>query len=623
MADNILTPASGATVATDDIAGVHYPRTKLTLGADGVNDGDISEANPMPVAPQAESVAFWPGYKSSTGAAPQRHGIDPGGALVVRGAVTTDEGTFRVNFANTPLAVSLGSVTIAGSTVTGAGFLAADVHVGDYIKLDADAESAWSQIDYVNSDTTLTLTVPYVGGASGAASRALLVPVTQAGGSYSVASGQLTLNSGTTSGGGVIVGRIMDYGPLVYRSRLSISQRVANNETRIGLAEPVTVTAPRWTARFIADGTVNTLIKCETSRNPTQAPSASESEITTVTLPNGKTTAQLCDYRVEQLTENVRFYIDGVLVAEHSKVMPSQADTMVAAVRSFNPGVPATTTAVVVDYMTVKNHNKLEIGVMSDAERIVASQAPLQDFNYSVAGVIVINTVLTQIDCSQIRSLNIQCTSMGTTGVVTPEWSNNGVNWITATLIGETGATSNTFNAAVLRATNVRARYFRLRLSTATTAGTTTIFTVASQTDAAPIVATQPVSGTFWQGTQPVSGSVTATPGLPNANHINSAATTNGTVIKASAGTLYGVVASNIGAAVAFVKLHNSTTITAGTTAVALTIPVPPGAVIAVDYGPLGMRYSTGMCISITNLAADNDTTAVAAGQVKLQLAHQ
>lgn len=49
MADNILTPASGATVATDDIAGVHYPRTKLTLGADGVNDGDVSSANPLPV----------------------------------------------------------------------------------------------------------------------------------------------------------------------------------------------------------------------------------------------------------------------------------------------------------------------------------------------------------------------------------------------------------------------------------------------------------------------------------------------------------------------------------------------------------------------------------------------
>jgi hypothetical protein len=192
----------------------------------------------------------------------------------------------------------------------------------------------------------------------------------------------------------------------------------------------------------------------------------------------------------------VRFYVSGVLVAEHSKVMPAQSDVMVAAVRSYNPAAPASSTTVIVDFMTVKNHNKLEIGVMSETERIVAAQPPMQEFNYNVAGVIAINTVLMQIDCSQVRSLYIQCVSMGTTGVVTPEWSNNGVNWITATLINETGASGTTFNAAGLRATNVRAKYFRLRLSTATTAGTTTIVTEVSQMDATPIVATQPVSGT-------------------------------------------------------------------------------------------------------------------------------
>jgi len=36
MADNVaFTPGSGATGATDDIGGVHYPRVKLALGADG------------------------------------------------------------------------------------------------------------------------------------------------------------------------------------------------------------------------------------------------------------------------------------------------------------------------------------------------------------------------------------------------------------------------------------------------------------------------------------------------------------------------------------------------------------------------------------------------------------
>lgn len=50
MADNVgYTPGVGATVAADEIAGALHQRIKLTLGADGVNDGDVSSTNPLPV----------------------------------------------------------------------------------------------------------------------------------------------------------------------------------------------------------------------------------------------------------------------------------------------------------------------------------------------------------------------------------------------------------------------------------------------------------------------------------------------------------------------------------------------------------------------------------------------
>ncbi len=51
MSDNTtLNPGSGGNVvASDDISGVHHQRVKLTLGAEGVSDGDVSDANPMPV----------------------------------------------------------------------------------------------------------------------------------------------------------------------------------------------------------------------------------------------------------------------------------------------------------------------------------------------------------------------------------------------------------------------------------------------------------------------------------------------------------------------------------------------------------------------------------------------
>lgn len=53
MADNVVLSAAvgtGDTVAADEIASAKYQRVKITLGADGVNDGDVSSANAMPIS---------------------------------------------------------------------------------------------------------------------------------------------------------------------------------------------------------------------------------------------------------------------------------------------------------------------------------------------------------------------------------------------------------------------------------------------------------------------------------------------------------------------------------------------------------------------------------------------
>jgi len=51
MADNttLNTGTGGDVIATDDIAGVKYQRIKIVQGADGVNDGDVSSTNPLPI----------------------------------------------------------------------------------------------------------------------------------------------------------------------------------------------------------------------------------------------------------------------------------------------------------------------------------------------------------------------------------------------------------------------------------------------------------------------------------------------------------------------------------------------------------------------------------------------
>lgn len=57
MADNIeVTPGTGKTVAADEIAGALHQRVKITIGADGTNDGDVSSTNPLPISDAGGSI---------------------------------------------------------------------------------------------------------------------------------------------------------------------------------------------------------------------------------------------------------------------------------------------------------------------------------------------------------------------------------------------------------------------------------------------------------------------------------------------------------------------------------------------------------------------------------------
>jgi hypothetical protein len=72
MSDNLnilpSTDPSAVPVATDNIAGKHIQRIKVTLGADGVNDGDVAVGNPMPVSvPLAVSATILTLTTAATG----------------------------------------------------------------------------------------------------------------------------------------------------------------------------------------------------------------------------------------------------------------------------------------------------------------------------------------------------------------------------------------------------------------------------------------------------------------------------------------------------------------------------------------------------------------------------
>jgi hypothetical protein len=146
--------------------------------------------------------------------------------------------------------------------------------------------------------------------------------------------------------------------------------------------------------------------------------------------------------------------------------------------------------------------------------------------------------------------------------------------------------------------------------------------------------ATEPIPGAQISGTQPISGTVTATvtagtvnPVVPATPYfLNSAASTNGALILTGTSNLSSFYATNIGASAAYIKLYNKATApVVGTDVPEMIIPVPaavsgvPG-VAQPPIGFHGLRFPLGLGIAITGGSADNDTTAVAVGQVKVKL---
>jgi hypothetical protein len=135
------------------------------------------------------------------------------------------------------------------------------------------------------------------------------------------------------------------------------------------------------------------------------------------------------------------------------------------------------------------------------------------------------------------------------------------------------------------------------------------------------------VMGSTTVTTTVTSVTASGTPTAPATPYIlNSLATTNGALILTGTSGLHAFFATNIGATVAFVKLYNKATApTVGTDVPAMIIPVPaavagvPG-VATLPIGHNGFRFALGLGIAITGAVADTDTTAVAAGQVKVML---
>lgn len=171
MADNVVlnSGSGGDTAAADEIpaaSGIKYQRVKITLGADGTNDGDVASGNPMPVDMGTNNDVTVQGEDAENAAVtanpvlvggrydltPRTLGdgdvggvaLDPDGAIHISdgGNVITVDGTVAVS----------GTVTVDGSGVTQpvSGTVTANLGATDNAVLDS-IDAAVNLIDNANA----------------------------------------------------------------------------------------------------------------------------------------------------------------------------------------------------------------------------------------------------------------------------------------------------------------------------------------------------------------------------------------------------------------------------------------------------------------------------------------
>lgn len=171
---------------------------------------------------------------------------------------------------------------------------------------------------------------------------------------------------------------------------------------------------------------------------------------------------------------------------------------------------------------------------------------------------------------------------------------------------------------------------FRVR-STAWTSGTMVVRMSTNHKVAPAVVAIAQAAGTLtvqpgntanttpWLVTQVPS----AAQGHSTHHHLVSAATTNATSVKGSAGTIGTIVLANNAATNKYFKLFNKATAPIpGTDTPTHTFIIPAAVTtLVVDFAN-GMRFGTGIGYAITGAVADLDTTAIAANEVVVSMTY-
>ena len=285
---------------------------------------------------------------------------DVANQLITRSTVLTDEASFRDDFTGSSLAANLtGTVTFTNgsTTVTGSGTaFTTELYNNRYIKLSAHADTAYTLVANVISDTELELDSPYPGAnGSGTAVWSRWIPVVVTGGSIAVTASEVQLTVDTASGALAAIDRLGDYGPYSISFAVRISQRIANQEFHIGFTDVEDCSLISAQAVVFFSGTDNTKVGLRTSWD------TSDVEESTFSLPGGLTTATKGDYQLELNGARVTLSVNGIFVGEHKLHIPGPYTTMGLHACMRNTAAAASGTIAYVDALFFTNYDQVQI----------------------------------------------------------------------------------------------------------------------------------------------------------------------------------------------------------------------------------------------------------------------
>jgi hypothetical protein len=540
MADNFQLPVpatAGDISAADEIGGVKFQRVKLTVGADGVNDGDVSAANPLPVSGTQDDGAASSGKAMvvagitpggvvqilETNGSGHLHIADGGGSITVDGtvAVSNFPATQAVSAASLPLPTGAATETTlaalhekiattpSGALLTGT---ARDRFFDNFA--DFDTVDTW---EVLQTGTGMAITGPLGGAAAGS-------------------SPYLNLSSGTTANQKtVILSRATFSAPFELRYQITASQRIANNRLLVGFVQ------------------VDEAGDIVTSTSIVAAPDVLNARNAVMHQHDG-TTATTSQLRV--------------------RAAGSAVDTFTNA---FGTGFTTVATGSTPNFLSATTY-----GLTFECNKI-NSRAYGTNVLTNTGGQFSYDRVMPNPTARYKLCIILENQAAPASNT---DWRLHLVNVMDAARFDVSPRNPGSADAGKAFPVNV----------------------VSSVSQAVTLTSTT------------VNPVVPATPYI-----LNSAASTNEALILTGTSGLQAFYATNIGATVAFVKLYNKATAPISSDIPAMILSVPaavsgvPG-VCTLPIGFSGFRFALGLGIRITGAVADNDTTAVAAGQVKVML---